>query len=99
MHRRMFPGLLVLLLAARADDGDPRAVARTALRAVEGDSAARVAERWEARLRVAPGDAAATLGLATLDRLQYDYAGAERRYDALRRADTLGAPALARRYA
>ena len=99
MHRRMFPGLLVLLLAARADDGDPRAVARTALRAVEGDSAVRVAERWEARLRVAPGDAAATLGLATLDRLQYDYAGAERRYDALRRADTLGAPALARRYA
>ena len=38
MHRRMFPGLLVLLLAARADDGDPRAVARTALHAVEGDS-------------------------------------------------------------
>jgi len=68
--------------AAQAPD-DPRAVARVALRAVEGDSAAALRARWEARLAASPNDRAAALGIATLDRLEYDYAAADRRYRAL----------------
>ncbi|HET8650745.1 MAG TPA: CHAT domain-containing protein, partial [Gemmatimonadales bacterium] len=68
---------------------EPRSVVQTALAAVEGDSAAPVAARWEARLRQHPDDRAAQLGLATLARYQYRYDEADRRYRAL---DSLSPP-------
>ena len=64
--------------AARADD--PRDVVREATRAVEAGAAAPLRERLSARLRADSGDRAATLGLATIERLTYDYDAAERRY-------------------
>ena len=60
-----------------------RAVIREAVRAVEGDSVGRVRARWATRRRTDPGDRTAALGLATLARLTYDYANAERQYAAL----------------
>ena len=75
---------LVLATSAAAQAAppaeDPRAVVATATRAVEGDSAARLRARWSARLRSAPKDRAALLGLATIARLQYDYPLAESTY-------------------
>src|SRR2546423_13500274 len=62
----------------RAPGDSARAVVAAATRAVESDSAAVVAARW--RPRATAGDRAAQLGLATLARLTYDYAGAVRRY-------------------
>ena len=62
---------------------DPRTVVRIALRAVEGDSAGPLRARWRVRLAARPDDRAAALGLATLDRLSYDYDTADRRYAAL----------------
>jgi hypothetical protein len=53
---------------AQAPD-DPRTVARLALRAVEGDTAAALRARWSARLGASADDRAAALGIATLDRL------------------------------
>jgi hypothetical protein len=64
---------------------DPLAVTRAALAAVEGDSAPALEARWSARLAGTPADRAAALGLATLARLQYHYAEAARRYEALER--------------
>ena len=61
----------------------PRAIVREAMRAVEGDSVDRVRARWDARFRTTPTDRAAALGLATIARLTYDYAGAAQRYSAL----------------
>ena len=61
----------------------PDTVVRRALAAVEGDSVAPLLARWSARLARDAGDRAAALGLATLSRLTYDYADAERRYAAL----------------
>jgi hypothetical protein len=63
----------------RAGDS-ARAVVRHALRAIEGDSAAALRRRWEARLRQDATDRAAALGLATLARYGYDYPAAERAY-------------------
>lgn len=59
-------------------------VVRAAVRAVEGDSAARVAARWEDRVRRVPRDRAALLGLGHLAQLQYRYAEAEARGRAVR---------------
>src|SRR4051812_16217861 len=59
---------------------DPGAIVRSALRAVEGDSVPALRARWTTRLAADPADRAAMLGLATLDRLTYDYPSAERRY-------------------
>jgi hypothetical protein len=60
-----------------------RVILHEAQRAVEADSVNRLRGRWEARLRQRPGDEGATLGLATLARLTYDYPAAERHYGAL----------------
>lgn len=83
----------LLLLAASAplaaQESDPRAVRRAALRAVEGDSAPILAARWRAHLVTgATGvkeatDRAATLGLASIAGLRYDYSTAERLYRSL----------------
>src|SRR5512146_1166764 len=48
-----------------------REVVARALRAVEGDSASGVTERWRARVRRAGSDRAALLGLAEIARLTY----------------------------
>ncbi len=48
-----------------------RLVVMQALRAVQGDSAGRVSERWRARLSRDPADRAARLGLAEVARLTY----------------------------
>ena len=87
-ERLALVAVAVPLLAFSGPWSDPRLVVREALRAVEGDSAGRVAARWEERLRRDPGDRDAQLGLASLARLTYDFAGAERRYVALRGANS-----------
>ena len=74
--------LAVALLVAHPSgpDEDPRAIVRSALRAVEGDSVAALRARWEARLWRDSTDRPAVLGLATLARLTYDYPTADRLY-------------------
>ena len=66
--------------AAAQRDEDPRVVVRAATRAVQGDSAAALRARWTKRLARDSSDRAATLGLATIARLSYDYPAAERLY-------------------
>ena len=73
--------LLGLLLVAQADTtGRPREIVSEATRAIEHDSAGYLAERLEARLGRDSSDRTALLGLATLARLRYDYAAADRLY-------------------
>lgn len=83
MHRLAVLILVSLLGIPNESDESPRTITRAALAAVEGDSAARVAARWQARLRRHPDDRAAALGLATLARNQYEYEDARQRYRAL----------------
>ncbi|HKN65469.1 MAG TPA: hypothetical protein VJW73_04290, partial [Gemmatimonadaceae bacterium] len=85
--------LLICAVAANASFRNPeiddaRVVVRQAMVAVRGDSAAAVRARWTARLRRDSSDRAAALGLATLARLTYDFADADRRYRALFVMDT-----------
>lgn len=87
MSRSTF--VLIVLTLACADPtlrkseaiGQARDVVAAARHAVESDSADVYARRWRARHRA--NDRMAELGLATLARLTYDYADADRRYDAL----------------
>jgi tetratricopeptide (TPR) repeat protein len=72
-----------------------RDVVRAAEAALQGDSVARVRERWDTRLRANPADQVARLGLASLARLTLDYQTAERHYAAL----AGGADSLAAAYA
>jgi tetratricopeptide (TPR) repeat protein len=65
--------------AAQAGD-DPRAIVRAATQAIEGDSAVRVEARWRERVNRRAGDRAASLGLATLAQLRYDYPSSESMY-------------------
>ncbi|HEU4641118.1 MAG TPA: CHAT domain-containing protein [Gemmatimonadaceae bacterium] len=89
--------LITLLAAALAvlpsagGTDSARAVVRSAVRGVERDGGTVLERAWRARLARSPNDRAAMLGLATLSRLTYRYADAERRYRAL--ADVAGAPA------
>ena len=79
--------LFAVALAALQSQGQsqargeaPAAVVKQAFAAIEGDSARTVGERWARRLRRDSTDRAARLGLATITRLSFDYAGAERQY-------------------
>ena len=74
--------LLHAVAIALLQAGNPQAatVARDARRAVEQDSVAAVAARWNTLLRRNPDDRAAILGLAAIAAYTYDYARAERRY-------------------
>ena len=85
------PSFLALaVLLAGADPGaHARAVLDTARLAVAGDSTRAVAARWEARLRAAPDDRAALLGLASLDQLARDHDVAVRRYRLLHASDSV----------
>jgi CHAT domain-containing protein len=77
----LIPLTLGLLLTAPADTNEsPREIVREAVRATEQDSAASLAQRLELRLRRDSSDRTARLGLASLARLRYDYATAERLY-------------------
>jgi tetratricopeptide (TPR) repeat protein len=66
-----------------APSTDPRAIVRNATRAVETGSAAPLVARWDAALARDSSDPAANLGRATLARLLYDYAEADRLYQRL----------------
>ena len=78
--------LLVIAVAtvahhrARQAGDDPRSMVLAAKRAIQGDSAARVDARLRDRINRSAGDRAASLGLATLARLRYDYPTSERIY-------------------
>ncbi len=61
----------------------PRAVVKWATAAVEGDSTAKLQQRWTIQLAREGRPRAATFGLATLARLTYRYPEAERHYRAL----------------
>lgn len=92
MTRAVFLSMLLLLgatpgVATVAED--PRAIVRAATRAVQGDSSGPMARRWRAAVAGADSTAArsAILGLATIERLTYDYDAAERHYRQLFAAD------------
>lgn len=86
----LIPLTFGLLLTAPADTlPTPRQIVREATLAIEGDSGASVAARWEARLGRDSADRAALLGLATLARLRYDYTSAERFYHQLLSSDSV----------
>ena len=70
-----------------ATPDDPPAIVYLATRAVEGDSAEPWRARWRARRAADPLDRAATLGLATLARLAYDYSAADSLYQSLTAGD------------
>ncbi|HEX5581223.1 MAG TPA: CHAT domain-containing protein, partial [Gemmatimonadaceae bacterium] len=73
-------------IVAQAGDPNPGDVVRQAVAAVERDSVAALRARWSARAasdRSGPDARVARLGLATLDRLTYDYDAAERALAAL----------------
>lgn len=78
---------LLLLLAVQAPAETPALVLAQAQAAVEGDSATALRPRWEARLKANPRDRAALLGLATLDRLTYNYDGATVKLDLIDGSD------------
>jgi CHAT domain-containing protein/tetratricopeptide (TPR) repeat protein len=82
--RRIVPLLAVLAAvgfapaAAQSFEATPADVVRSAERAVQDDSVRVVQTRWRAALRRDSTDREATLGLATLARVTYDFESAER---------------------
>lgn len=70
--------LTASLVQAAPEQGDPRAVVRQALRAVEAGTASQLSSRWSAD--AARGSRIARLGLATIYRLTYRYAAADSQY-------------------
>jgi tetratricopeptide (TPR) repeat protein len=70
----LLPGVTVPIQAP----DDPRAIVAAAERAVTDDSAEVASARWRAALARDSSDRAATLGLATLARMAYDFPTAER---------------------
>ena len=78
---RILLAIAILLpgIPARAQTpDDPRAIVLAAERAVSDDSAQAASARWRAALARDSSDRAATLGLATLARMTYDFPTAER---------------------
>ena len=92
--------LVRLLLAAALTASplvaqDPRQVVRTAVLAVEGDSAGLVSQRWSARLATDTADPEALLGLATVAQLTYRFDLARRLTAPLRSPTGAGSNAWA----
>src|SRR4051812_4090905 len=79
----------LLLLTASPDTLDPHVIVGDVIRAIEGDSAAALAVRWDSRVAHDSADRAALFGLATLARLQYRYPDTERLYARVLGSDTL----------
>jgi CHAT domain-containing protein/tetratricopeptide (TPR) repeat protein len=69
--------------AAAQGGGSARDVVQTAERALADDSSAAVTARWIEAIRRDSTDRAATLGLATLAHLTYDFPTADRQFTAL----------------
>src|SRR3954468_12125248 len=84
-----FLPVALLLLTASPDSLDPPVIVGDVIRAIEGDSAAALAARWDTQVAHDSSDRAALFGLATLARLQYRYADAERLYARVVGSDTL----------
>jgi len=78
-----------LLLTGPDTLDTPATMVAAALHAVEGDSADALAARWLARVGPDSADRVALFGLATLDRLRYDYPSAERLYGRVLGDDSL----------
>ena len=74
----VFTLFLVSSAAAQQSTPGPRDVVQSAERSVQDDSVAAVRTRWTEALRRDSTDRAAALGLASLARLTYDFATAER---------------------
>ena len=74
----VFTLFLVSSAAAQQSTPGPRDVVQSAERSVQDDSVAAVRARWTEALRRDSTDRAAALGLASLARLTYDFATAER---------------------
>ncbi|HEY7481969.1 MAG TPA: CHAT domain-containing protein [Gemmatimonadales bacterium] len=87
MRFLMLIGTASAVLAAPAmalqRDGSPRDVVQAAERAVSDDSSGAVSARWIEALRRDSSDRAAVLGLASLARLTYDFAAAQRQFAVL----------------
>src|SRR5690242_9178368 len=81
--------LSFLLLTASPDSLDPHVIVVDVIRAIEGDSAAALAARWQAQIARDSTDRAALFGLATLARLQYRYPEAEHLYARVLGSDSL----------
>src|SRR4051812_21512405 len=73
----------LLLVQAAVTVDRPADVVRQATRAVEMDSAAAAASGWRTALLRDPTTPRALLALATIERLTYDYAAADRHYATL----------------
>src|SRR6476620_7652056 len=89
-----FLPVALLSLTASPDSLEPHVIVGSVIRAIEGDSAAALAARWEARLRGDSTDRVTIFALATLARLQYRYPEAERLYAEVLGSDTLAADRL-----
>ena len=74
----VFTLFLVSSAAAQQSTPGPRDIVQSAERSVQDDSVAAVRTRWTEALRRDSTDRAAALGLASLARLTYDFATAER---------------------
>jgi len=75
---RLAPAVLAALLVGVQTQQSPRGILRDAVRAVAGDSVARVQARWEAEWRRDSTARLAGLGLAALARMRNDPLTAER---------------------
>ena len=85
--------LPVLLLVQAAITVDPpSSVVRQAARAVESGDAAPATARWQGVLARDSADLGARLGLATIARLTYDLATAERHYAAITASASKASP-------
>src|SRR3954469_24091383 len=84
-----FLPVALLLLTASPDSLDPPVIVGDVIRAIEGDSAAALAARWDTQVAHDTSDRAAVFGLATLARLQYRHSDAERLYARVLGSDTL----------
>ena len=79
----VFTLFLVSSAAAQQSTPGPRDVVQSAERSVQDDSVAAVRARWTEALRRDSTDRAAALGLASLARLTYDFATAERFFNGM----------------
>ena len=77
----------LIAISLSGADSSARAVVAHALRAVEGDSAGVVEARWAQAVATDRNDSLSALGLATIARLTYRYADAERALAALMPVD------------
>lgn len=86
------PAILLLQVAVVADR--PAELVRGSTHAVESDSASQATARWRAVLAGDSTNARALLALATIERLSYDFAAADRHYRAVASPASSAPPAF-----